>query len=574
MIPSARLWLWVVAVLAIRFLVAAVLPVTTDEAYYAIWSTNLSWGYFDHPPMVALGGLLRDLAGPEFSANPLIMRLPVVLLASLIIPASLHAVARRLGARQPTLAVFIFCASFAGIASGVLLTPDAFLMVFWTASLLAAILVIDGLMKPLERLPVLNAITCGIFFGLGMLAKYTFALMPLIFTWMLLFNRSLRTVPLTRRASAFALTTVTAVLVFSPHVIWNARHQWATFGFQLRHGFAGDHGAAPLEDGFEPPPAPSRLPYSRLDDRLAGFFSQYDAVLSKRSAVVKPAPPRRTKGKLEQGAKWFWEYLGSQLAAPGLLLPAAAIMIFRERRTRRPVARSEKPDPALALTRLAAWVPFAFFGLFAPFTKVEANWPAMGFAGVAILAALHPAWSLGEERKPRLEHSLLPAGIGNALILLAIATLAIQPQLRAAISSKPDRISEETSGFSSIANFVAGRWNQRNTPLFVDKYQWTAMIKLHRPDASVQQIRGITRDAEFTRAGKWQSVDASTFRKLPGISLLTSEDRPPRFEAFAPAGVEMLCVKPDGSLGNTLEVGSDPLASCHRTLFLYDYRPW
>ncbi len=25
-----------------------------DEAYYWLWSKDLSWGYFDHPPMVAL----------------------------------------------------------------------------------------------------------------------------------------------------------------------------------------------------------------------------------------------------------------------------------------------------------------------------------------------------------------------------------------------------------------------------------------------------------------------------------------------------------------------------------------
>ena len=35
-----------------------------DEAYYWVWSENLAWGYFDHPPMVAvfiwLGGLLFE----------------------------------------------------------------------------------------------------------------------------------------------------------------------------------------------------------------------------------------------------------------------------------------------------------------------------------------------------------------------------------------------------------------------------------------------------------------------------------------------------------------------------------
>ena len=25
-----------------------------NEAYYALWAQNLAWGYFDHPPMVAV----------------------------------------------------------------------------------------------------------------------------------------------------------------------------------------------------------------------------------------------------------------------------------------------------------------------------------------------------------------------------------------------------------------------------------------------------------------------------------------------------------------------------------------
>ena len=28
-------------------------PVNPDEAYYILWSNNLSLGYYDHPPMIA-----------------------------------------------------------------------------------------------------------------------------------------------------------------------------------------------------------------------------------------------------------------------------------------------------------------------------------------------------------------------------------------------------------------------------------------------------------------------------------------------------------------------------------------
>lgn len=48
----------------INLLQSAYTGLLEDEAYYWVWSNHLAWGYFDHPPMVALfiwlGGLLFD----------------------------------------------------------------------------------------------------------------------------------------------------------------------------------------------------------------------------------------------------------------------------------------------------------------------------------------------------------------------------------------------------------------------------------------------------------------------------------------------------------------------------------
>ena len=40
--------------LAIQALAAWRLELTFDEAYYTLWSRSLSFGYLNHPPMVAL----------------------------------------------------------------------------------------------------------------------------------------------------------------------------------------------------------------------------------------------------------------------------------------------------------------------------------------------------------------------------------------------------------------------------------------------------------------------------------------------------------------------------------------
>src|SRR5260370_7474518 len=42
------------ALVALRLAAAAWTPLSFDEAYYWMWSKHLAFGYYDHPPMVAL----------------------------------------------------------------------------------------------------------------------------------------------------------------------------------------------------------------------------------------------------------------------------------------------------------------------------------------------------------------------------------------------------------------------------------------------------------------------------------------------------------------------------------------
>src|SRR5580698_1774695 len=45
---------WLAALTAVRLAIAAITPLSPDEAYYWVWSCALAPGYLDHPPMVAL----------------------------------------------------------------------------------------------------------------------------------------------------------------------------------------------------------------------------------------------------------------------------------------------------------------------------------------------------------------------------------------------------------------------------------------------------------------------------------------------------------------------------------------
>ncbi len=73
-----RTALIVSALVLLRLVVAAVTPITFDEAYYWTWSKHLAGGYYDHPPAVALVIRLGTMIAGD---TPLGVRLVAILLA-------------------------------------------------------------------------------------------------------------------------------------------------------------------------------------------------------------------------------------------------------------------------------------------------------------------------------------------------------------------------------------------------------------------------------------------------------------------------------------------------------------
>ena len=82
MIPARISLLGVGALILLRGVMAGLLPLSADEAYYWLWSKHLALGYYDHPPMIAW--LIR--AGTSlFGDTPLGVRFAGVVLS---LPAS------------------------------------------------------------------------------------------------------------------------------------------------------------------------------------------------------------------------------------------------------------------------------------------------------------------------------------------------------------------------------------------------------------------------------------------------------------------------------------------------------
>lgn len=180
-----------------------------DEAYYWIYSRYLDWGYFDHPPMIAL--LIK--AGYTLFQNELGVRLGTLLLNT----GSLLICERLLTNKQPIL-FYTIAASVAVIQlMSFVAVPDTPL-IFFTA------LFFLSYRNFTEKESWFNVLVLALSMAALMYSKYHGALVILL---------TLASNPkLIFRPKAW-LAVVLSVALFAPHLWWQYRHEWPSLRYHL-----------------------------------------------------------------------------------------------------------------------------------------------------------------------------------------------------------------------------------------------------------------------------------------------------------------------------------------------------
>lgn len=190
-----------------------------DEAYYWNYAQHMELSFLDHPPMVAwLIWLGTAIAGD----NEFGVRIGAFV-CGLITMGYLYALARNLYDKTTAMrAVLLLAILPFGFVPGMLMTADAPLLAAWAATLYY-----------MERALLADQkwawLGMGIAFGLGILSKYTLGLLgPAALLFVILDPASRRWLsrPHAYLAAAFAL------IMFSPVIIWNMEHNWASILFQ------------------------------------------------------------------------------------------------------------------------------------------------------------------------------------------------------------------------------------------------------------------------------------------------------------------------------------------------------
>ena len=208
------------ALTLLRLAVAAMAPIAPDEAYYWVWSRALAAGYPDHPPMVALWCRLGTaIAGNNALGIRLVGPLAIAVASLLLVDAGDRLLpGRGAGLRA---AALLNASLLFGVGS-VLLTPDAPLLVFWTACLWA-------LARLLDSGDSRWWLAVGLFAGLAMASKYTAALLWFGIAIWLLVTPAAR--PWLRRPAPW-LGAMLGGTVFLPVALWEARHGWVSMARQ------------------------------------------------------------------------------------------------------------------------------------------------------------------------------------------------------------------------------------------------------------------------------------------------------------------------------------------------------
>lgn len=201
--------LTLILILVLHLCLGAAFELSHDEAYYWLYSKNLSWGFFDHPPVVGVVIKLFSFL-PKSEGS---VRAGFIILQSLTAFLLLKLVPQK---RQLTALILYFAfplASFAGLFA----LPDMPLLFMTCLYCLV-------LKRYLEKEDAFSIV--GLSFVIAMLLYSKYHGILLIFFTII-------AVPSLLKKKSFYAITLFSIILFLPHVIWQYEHNFSTLKYHF-----------------------------------------------------------------------------------------------------------------------------------------------------------------------------------------------------------------------------------------------------------------------------------------------------------------------------------------------------
>jgi hypothetical protein len=204
----------VAAVLLVKVVLALVVPLTGDEAYFLMWGKNLDFGYYDHPPMVGWVIYLVSLVGDHLFLYRLF---PIA--TSIFVALAIFRLLRGTDRVGASLVALIFLLSPVSILN-VIITTDTPLILF---VFLSAVCFTRGVKSESRG----SFVLAGVFLGLSFLSKYFAVLLLAAFAGVALAGRQKKVL------AGIAITALVAFPLVAVNLYWNYSNCWTNVLFNL-----------------------------------------------------------------------------------------------------------------------------------------------------------------------------------------------------------------------------------------------------------------------------------------------------------------------------------------------------
>lgn len=394
-----------------RLIYAGLFPLVPDETNYWQWSRHPALGYHDQAPLIAWTIRLSTLL---MGHTETAVRLPSVLALTI---ASFYMVLmawRWFGERAALNTAILTQGVFAFTLGGLLATADGLQAMAWSGACY-------HVARAYERHGWFDWLSGGIWFGIGMLSKYTMVLfLPSAYIYGLL---SATHRPRLAHWKPY-IGVMLGGLMFSPVIIWNAQNNWNS----VRH-------------------------VAYIGGANEAFRIHWN---------------------------FFGDYWGSQAALLTPLIFILCLMAWYAVIRKRPGA-----DSWIArYLFFTSFTMFAGFALLSFHSRVYGNWPMAGYITACVLAAALYGPGMDSKGAPRKAARLWPWAVGSAyFITVVILVQVVWPFLP--LPASLDRAADETLGWRQLGNEISSTVSQmpdpENTFIFGVKYQTASELAFYTP---------------------------------------------------------------------------------------------
>ncbi len=206
---NKKVYIFLCILFTINALMGGFVELSYDEAYYWIYSQFLSFGYFDHPPMVAVFIKLGTL----FFNNEFGVRL-FFNIASVVTLYTLWTMTNK---KRPFVFMMLCCALPLIQSAGFLALPDTPLLLF-------SVLFIKQTYRYLEKDSFANSMLLALSIALMFYSKYHGLLIVLL---------TVAAIPKVIKRKSFWMVVLTTVVLYMPHMYWQYLNDFISFKFHL-----------------------------------------------------------------------------------------------------------------------------------------------------------------------------------------------------------------------------------------------------------------------------------------------------------------------------------------------------